>query len=104
MTQATRDKLNLPPPNKNKNRSKFGSQQATSSDPSQLFTIDRNPDAPGEDDVGVKLAIDEFMSSKDTIEAKKEESPVIESKDATEKSKTKKKSSKKKKKRFKNLQ
>lgn len=98
MTEATREKLNLPaPPPRNKHRNKFNNKDT--GDTSSLFTIDRNPDSSG-DDVGVTLAIDEFMSNADEGDVEKGAS-LNESKDSG--AKEKKKSSKKKKNRFKNL-
>lgn len=98
MTEATREKLNLPaPPPRNKHRNKFNNKDI--GDNSSLFTIDRNPDSFG-DDVGVKLAIDEFMSNADEDDVDKGAS-LNESMDSVVKEE--KKSSKKKKKRFKNL-
>jgi hypothetical protein len=98
MTEATREKLNLPAPSpRNKHRNKFTNKDT--GDPSSLFTIDRNPDSSG-DDVGVTLAIDEFMSNADEGDDD-EGASLKESKDSAVKEK--KKSSQKKKKRFKNL-
>jgi len=101
MTQATREKLNLPPPNKSKHRTNFSNQKTTSGDPSSLFVIDRNPESAG-DDVGVKLAIDEFMGSSNYKKDDHKSALLNEHKDDTTKLKEKT-SSKKKKKRFKNL-
>jgi hypothetical protein len=94
MTQETRDKLNLPPPNKSKNRNRNFSKPQTDGGSDDLFVIDRNPDTGGDDDLGVQLAIDGFLSgNNDKTEEKKDEQDT----------ETKPTSSKKKKKRFKNL-
>lgn len=92
MTQETRDKLNLPPSNKNRNRN-FSKPQADGGN-DDLFVIDRNPDTGGEDDLGVQLAIDGFLSGNNDKAEEKKEGQDTEMK-ATSK--------KKKKKRFKNL-
>eukprot|EP00537_Pseudo-nitzschia_pungens_P005941 CAMPEP_0172359420 /NCGR_PEP_ID=MMETSP1060-20121228/3627_1 /TAXON_ID=37318 /ORGANISM="Pseudo-nitzschia pungens, Strain cf. cingulata" /LENGTH=406 /DNA_ID=CAMNT_0013081063 /DNA_START=124 /DNA_END=1344 /DNA_ORIENTATION=+ len=70
MTQATREKLNLPASNSSSNNNnnrkkrrfhKPGSSHGESNGDS-LFVIDRSPETPSGDDLGVKLAIDEFLS------------------------------------------
>ncbi len=97
MTEETRAKLNLPAPTKKSFRGNFHNDQGDDS----LFVIDRNPDSAG-DDMGVKLAIDEFMENDATNDA--DNGAPLNNVDATEPSrKEKKKFSKKKKKRFKNL-
>ena len=93
MTQATREKLNLPSPVKKPFRSKWNNDEKAD----DLFVIDRDPDSAG-DDLGVKLAIDELMGSDDKGDAEKS----ISIDDEKPKKNEKKKSSKKKKK-FKNL-
>eukprot|EP00533_Pseudo-nitzschia_delicatissima_P001419 CAMPEP_0116089654 /NCGR_PEP_ID=MMETSP0327-20121206/6537_1 /TAXON_ID=44447 /ORGANISM="Pseudo-nitzschia delicatissima, Strain B596" /LENGTH=312 /DNA_ID=CAMNT_0003580853 /DNA_START=108 /DNA_END=1046 /DNA_ORIENTATION=- len=95
MTQATREKLNLPPPVRKPFRSKWNNDEKADD---SLFVIDRDPDSAG-DDPGVKLAIDELMASDDKGDAEKSSS--ID--DEKPKKKEKKKSSKKKKNKFKNL-
>lgn len=98
MTEATREKLNLPAPVKKPFRNNWLNGKG---DDSSLFVIDRNPEFPG-DDLGVKLAIDELMSSDDKGDFEKSAS-LDKSKDDEARMKGKSKSSKKKKKRFKNL-
>ncbi len=94
MTQATREKLNLPPPVKKPFRGNFSNNNEAND--SSLFVIDRAPDATG-DDLGVKLAIDEWMGGDDKGQA---ENNASNDKPET---KDKKKSSKKRKRKFKNL-
>ena len=96
MTEATREKLNLPAPIKKPFRNTFSQNKGD-----DLFVIDRNPDAQG-DDLGVKLAIDELMGNDDNGDVETG-APLHESVDAESGRKDKKKSSKKKKKKFKNL-
>ena len=97
MTEATRAKLNLPAPVKKSFRGNFHNDKGDDS----LFVIDRNGDSAG-DDMGVKLAIDEFMENDDNNDADNG-APLHNSEDNEPRRKEKKKSSKKKKKRFKNL-
>jgi len=97
MTPATREKLNLPP-RKKKQKSEFRKNIDTNS---SLFVIDRNPDSAG-DDVGVKLAIDEFMETVHKGDTNKN-GPLNTSRDKVSQTVDRKKSSKKKKKRYKNL-
>merc|ERR1712238_7848 len=63
ITQATREKLNLPPPSKRFRCMNNDSNNNSNKHQDSLFVIDRNPSSTGGDDVGVNLAIDEFMTN-----------------------------------------
>jgi len=98
MTQATRERLNLPPHKKKRINNTFNENQDGNS---SLFVIDRNPDSNGHD-VGVNLAIDEYMKNVDKSDVD-ESASLNEKQDHQSTVKTKRKSSKKKNKLFKNL-
>ena len=104
MTEATREKLNLPPPTK-KIRPSYNNS-SKNQDSNTLFVIDRSPDSPvggGGDDVGVKLAIDDFMNTDDTSPSNtNKESKDDDNKDLKKKKREKSGVKKNKKNRFKN--
>ena len=104
MTEATREKLNLPPPTK-KIRPSYNNS-SKNQDGNTLFVIDRSPDSPvggGGDDVGVKLAIDDFMNTDDTSPSNtNKESKDDDNKDLKKKKREKSGVKKNKKNRFKN--
>ncbi|MGK3738247.1 MAG: hypothetical protein ACI8RD_004934 [Bacillariaceae sp.] len=104
MTQATREKLNLPPPTKKIRPHSYNNNSSKNQDDNTLFVIDRSPDSPvggGGDDVGVKLAIDDFMNTDDTTNSK--EIKDDDNKDLKKKKREKSAGAKKNKKnRFKN--
>jgi len=104
MTEATREKLNLPPPTK-KIRPSYNNS-SKNQDGNTLFVIDRSPDSPvggGGDDVGVKLAIDDFMNTDDTSPSNtNKESKDDDNKDFKKKKREKSGVKKNKKNRFKN--
>jgi len=99
ITQATREKLNLPPSNK---KLRLVNSNNNNKHQDSLFVIDRNPSSTGGDDVGVNLAIDEFMTSNtpDTTSTPNNEESNGDEKDLKKKQKSMKK--KKHSSRFKN--